>query len=152
MIYKSGYRNLRNVRHMRAGFTLVEIVIVIGIMAGIAAVFLGIVPRVWRTFNMNKAQTTLAQINSAVKTYQMHVGKWPATVKELIKGPRDEAAKKKWYQGGGPFLDEEPMDPWGNKYIYKPNPQGSKRPYELYSYGPNGPGSPKVEHISAWDK
>jgi hypothetical protein len=48
-------------------------------------------------------------------------------------------------------LDKEPEDAWGEKFYYKVNPAGGTRPYELYSYGPEGKGGPKDEQISVWD-
>lgn len=137
-------------RHARGGFTLIEILFAILIIGSVTAgVFLGI-RKAMETFTLSKAKTALGNIEFAIGQYRLNVQKLPTKLDDLAKGPKEEKDKKRWFQGGGPFLSEEQLiDPWDNRYQYKPNPAGSgKKAYELFSYGPNGPGSPKIEHIS----
>jgi len=136
-------------RHARSGFTLIEILIVVAIMGALMGFFFGIVPRVTRAFNTYKVNATISEVKSGLTQYQLSVGKYPQKLKDLIKPPKDETERKKWKRAGGPFLQELPIDPWGNKYVYKLTP-GGKHPYELYSYGSQGPGSPKDDWITAW--
>ena len=57
------------------------------------------------------------------------------------------AAGKKWSL---PYLEKGlPEDPWGNEFQYKVTP-GGEHPYELYSFGANGPDAPSEEYIDAW--
>ncbi len=137
-------------RQARSGFTLIEILVAILIIGAVTAGVFVTIGKAWNTFYRNKAKTTLGNIEFAIGQYRLNVQKLPTKLDELVKGPKDEKDKKRWVQGGGPFLEEEQlMDPWGSKYMYKLNPPGSgKKAYELFSYGPNGPGSPKEEHIS----
>jgi general secretion pathway protein G len=83
--------------------------------------------------------------------YKTNINSFPPRLKDLIDKPKDERAAKKWQ---GPYIDKEevPEDPCNNKYHYKINAEGAKRPYELLSYGPNGKGSPKTEWISVWEE
>jgi general secretion pathway protein G len=135
-------------RQAQSGFTLIEILFAILIIGSImAGVFIGI-RRAMESFDRSKAKTTLGNIEFAIGQYRINVQKLPTKLDELVKGPKEEKDKKRWVQGGGPFLEEDQLtDPWGNKYVYKPTP-GGKKQYDLFSYGPNGPEAPNIEHIS----
>ena len=136
----------------QAGFTLIELLVAIAILALLVG---GAVP-----FAMNQldkarrstAKTDMQAFKGAITMYQMGMGKNPQSLKDLVKKPRDEQEKKRWVDAGGPFFetDEIKQDPWNSPYKYKLTP-GAKHPYELYSFGKNGPGSPKEEQISVWD-
>lgn len=81
--------------------------------------------------------------------FNAHTGQYPARLNDLLKKPADEKIARKWE---GPYLKakEVPEDAWGSKYVYKLTPQAEHK-YDLYSYGPNGKGSPKEEWISVWN-
>lgn len=135
---------------IRSGFSLIEIMIAIAIMAVIGAV---VVPGFLQRFEKAKKDSTrqsLRNIKTAITTYQLDVGQYPQRLRDLIKKPTDEAVAKKWESK---YLDVEevPNDSWGNKFLYKLTP-GAEKPYELFSYGPNGKGGPKEERISVWDR
>ena len=137
---------------VRAGFTLIELLVAIAILAILIG---GVVPFAMKQLESAKfkgAKRDLAAFKSAINMYQIAVGNYPQTLKELIKAPREEQAKKRWTQGGGPFVegDEIKADPWNAPYKYKPTP-GTQHPYELFSYGPTGPGAAKAEYVSVWD-
>jgi len=138
--------------YVRAGFSLMEIMIAVTILGLIMAM---VAPALQNTLRKGKVRTAKSSINgfqSAIEQYQMEVGHLPQTLKDLIKKPRDEKAAKKW---DGPYLkisgDEIPVDPFDEDFVYKLTP-GAKHPYELYSRGPNGAEAPKEEWISVWDE
>jgi general secretion pathway protein G len=141
---------------LRSGFTLIELLVAIAILALLAG---GAVPFALNQLNKARestAKTDMQTFKGALTMYQMGMSKYPQTLKDLVRAPREEQDKKRWKQAGGPFIGTEgdneiKEDPWGNPYKYKPTP-GTPRPYELYSYGKNGPGSPKEEQLSVWDK
>ena len=138
---------------LRSGFTLIELMVAIAILAllagGAVPMFLGYLERA----KVSAAKTDIQTFKAAILNYQMGMNKYPQTLKDLIKAPREEQDKKRWTQSGGPFLegDEIKVDSWDNPYKYKLTP-GTPHPYELFSYGKNGPGAPKEEQISVWDK
>ena len=87
-------------------------------------------------------------MHSIIKLYQTHVGQYPAKLTDLVKAPSDEKAKKKWR---GPYAkDEDIEDGFENPLQYKINPAGSRTQYMLYSFGPEGRGSPESEWIGVW--
>ncbi|HLJ30863.1 MAG TPA: type II secretion system major pseudopilin GspG [Candidatus Babeliales bacterium] len=138
-------------RYARAGFTLMEILIAVMILGLLSALVGPAVMNIYKGQQKKAAKSSLEGFKKGVSMYQLHVQALPTTLKDLIKKPKEERASKKW---DGPYvgddLTEVPEDPWGTKYVYKVTP-GAKHPYELYSYGPNGKGSPKDEWIDVWN-
>ena len=74
-----------------------------------------------------------------LEPYRLDVGNYPTTEQglEALMSP-PEGVKSKW---NGPYLEEIPLDPWGNPYQYKY--PGSKnvngpRGYDIWSMGPDG--------------
>lgn len=127
-------------RNLRAGFTLLEIllvVIIIGMLVGVAVVKLG------GKGAQAKEVTTRRQIDSyksALGLYELDNGYFPSTeqgLTALVTQPTTPPAPTTWK---GPYLDPPVLrkDQWGHDYIYK-NP-GTKIPngYDLYSPGPDG--------------
>jgi general secretion pathway protein G len=138
------------IKYARAGFPLMEIMIaamILGLLAGLVG------PKVLQYLENSKvtaAKTTVKTLKSAITMYQTNVNQLPVKIKDLIKKPAGDAAKR-WQ---GPYLDkeEEPEDPWGYKYQYKVT-TGGKHPYELFSWGSSdGKSTPKEKRIDVWDE
>ena len=138
-----------NYRTMRQGFSLIEIIIAVAIMAIMALV---VVPNLMQYVSNSRKDATTANVRAfetAINMFNVHTGQLPARLQDLVKKPADERVARKWQ---GPYLlqREIPEDAWGNRFQYKVTPQGEHK-YELYSYGPDGKGSPKAEWINVWD-
>ena len=127
-------------RARNAGFTLLEIllvVIIIGMLVGVAVVKLG------GKGAEAKITVTRRQIDAyktALGLYELDNGFFPSTeqgLQALIAQSSSPPAPNNWK---GPYLDPPQIrkDQWGHDYIYK-NP-GTKIPngYDLYSPGPDG--------------
>ena len=138
-------------RHAQKGFTLIELMIAIAVLAVLSVIVIPGVMSYLNSARMSSAKSNLRAIDNAITNYQLTVGQLPSRLKDLVKAPSDEKAKKKW---PGSFFKkaEIPEDPWGNAFQYKISPPGAKEPYELYSYGPNGKGAPSSEWIHASDQ
>jgi general secretion pathway protein G len=116
----------------RAGFTLIEIllvVVIIGILAAVA------VPKLTGRQKQAKeaaARADVENISTALKLYELDNGDFPGSLQGLI----NNSGAKNWR---GPYLEKGvPKDPWGNDYVYqKPgthNPGG----FDLKSNGADG--------------
>ena len=121
-------------RESRAGFTLIEImlvVVIIGILAGVAAVRFG--GQVGRG-QTSAAKASLDAIGLALSLYELDNGNYPPSLDGLLAAPANASL---W---DGPYLEdpELPLDPWRNpfKYAY-PSSRGEKF-YDLKSLGPDG--------------
>lgn len=115
-----------------AGFTLVEMLVVITIIGLIMAL---VGPRVLSYLSESKVKAAKIQIESfeaALDLYYLDNGSYPASnegLKALVQRPGSAAA---W---NGPYLRTGlvPDDPWGHPYVYKV--PGDHGPYEIDSYG-----------------
>ena len=113
-------------RTARQGFTLIEVmlvVVIIGLLAGIVSVS---IPKNLEKGRKTKAKADIAGIGTAITTFYMETGKYPANLDSLV-------------QGDEPYLEKGiPRDPWGNDYQY--TFPGTHKPfkYDLKSLGPDG--------------
>jgi general secretion pathway protein G len=100
-----------------AGFTLVEIMVVVVIL-GILAVL--IVPRVLGRSDEARqaaAKHDIATIMQSLKLYRLDNGRYPTNdqgLQALVTKPTSAPAPSNWK----PYLDKLPKDPWGNTYQY----------------------------------
>lgn len=125
-------------RSSPAGFTLLEMLVVL-VIIGLIASLVG--PRLFARVDSSKVQVAETQskmMRGAVETFRLEVGRLPAVdegLDVLRKAPSDERAKARWR---GPYLDEEvPVDPWGNAYVYS-MPGRDGMPFAIYSLGADG--------------
>ncbi len=132
----------RLVRHGRRGFTLLEILIVIGIIALLAAL---VVPSYMGTQRDAEIKTTVGSVGwggalaGQLEIYRTHVGEYPKELKFLTEAPPDEEQAKKWR---GPYITDPGSlkDAWGHdlKYAAGEDAQNNKERYDLSSLGPDG--------------
>ena len=132
----------------QAGFTLIEImvvVVVLGILAALVAP--NVIGRIGDA-QANAAKADIRAIESAMKLYRMDNFKYPTTdqgVEALVTRP---AEAKNWPSGG--YLDQVPKDPWGEPYRYL-NP-GQNSEIDIFTLGAdNQPGGEGVDaDIGNW--
>lgn len=114
------------------GFTLVELLLVVIILATLAAM---IVPRLAGRSEQAKIAIARTDVTSniplALDLYELDIGKYPNNLQALLTNP---GGLKNW---NGPYIKRKPIDPWGNEYVYK-YPSTHGKDYDLYSLGPDG--------------
>jgi len=132
-----------------AGFTLVEIMVVV-VIIGILAVL--IVPRVLGRSDEARvaaARHDIAAIVQSLKLYRLDNGRYPSSeqgLQALIAKPQSTPVPTNWRQ----YLDSLPKDPWGNQYQYlSPGVNGE---IDVFSFGADGrPGGSGVDlDIGSW--
>ncbi len=127
-------------KHLSAGFTLMEILVVliiITILAGLVGVNVLRKPGEAR---VSAARMQIRNLQTAVKLYHAEQGHLPSQqqgLEALVRKPSMEPVPKNYPAGG--YLDsaELPRDPWGNDYIYL-TPGRHGEPFEIISYGSDG--------------
>ncbi|MBI5675486.1 MAG: type II secretion system major pseudopilin GspG [Nitrospirae bacterium] len=148
-------RRFSKTKHFRsAGFTLIEVMVVVVILGILAAI---IAPRlIGRTDDAKVAQAKIQMKNleTALKLFKMDNGFYPSTeqgLEALIKEPEIGEIPKHYRKGG--YLEKKgiPPDPWDNAYVYIS--PGTDNDYEIISYGadrePGGEGYDA--DITNWD-
>jgi general secretion pathway protein G len=141
----------RRERSRAAGFTLLEILVVlaiIGLLAGLA------ITNVDKIFGGAQIQTTQLQVRDSMKTpltsYKIHMGDFPSTsegLQALVTPPSNRADR--WH---GPYLEPArvPVDHWGEPLQYAYPGQRNKSGYDLWSKGPDKQ-SGTTDDIGNWD-
>lgn len=132
-----------------SGMTFIEITIVLIIIGILVTIVAPGAMRWIGTARRTKTEAMLRGIKTAIVMYRENTGEYPAELMDLVEKPSSGKAAKRWR---GPYLDERDieMDGHKNPFEYR-RTTGAAHPYELYSWGPNGEGSPEEEWISVWD-
>jgi general secretion pathway protein G len=129
---------------MRRAFTLLEILIVVGILAVLAAFVVPNIIGAGDEAKIKMAQSAVGRngiIAKQLKKYRFDVGVYPETDEGLealfrIPGSVDEDSKL-WK---GPYLEgppEELRDPWGEEFVYVAPGKFNEDSYDLSSKGPD---------------
>lgn len=128
----------RNPWHRRgSGFTLIEVMVVVAILAILAAV---VVPRIMDEpgkARQARAEQDIRAIESALDMYKLDNFRYPTNdqgLEALVERPTSDPEPQNYKEGG--YLRSLPKDPWGNEYQYS-NP-GEHAEIDVYSLGANG--------------
>jgi len=122
-----------------AGYTLLELLVVMGILAALTAMA---TPQVMGYFGKAKTQSAQLQIeniNTALEMYYVENGSYPSPSAGLRALVEASPEAPRW---NGPYLKNAKtlLDPWGRPYQYSVTEQGE---YNVYSLGPTGKGTKK---------
>jgi general secretion pathway protein G len=120
-------------RRRSAGFTLIEVLLVLAILVILAAL---VVPNLSKIFSGSQAKAAKAQISqleSMVEAYHLDCGTYPASLDFLLQQPGDAP---KW---NGPYVKKQQslMDPWNRPYQYAaPGTHGQN--FDIWTETPEG--------------
>lgn len=108
------------VSHPQAGFTLLEIMVVIFILGLLVAI---VAPNVLSNQDkamQQKARADIATLEQALDMYRLDNHRYPTTAQglEALVAPPDQEPQPSNYRQDG-YLRRLPVDPWGNPYGYR---------------------------------
>lgn len=134
----------------QSGFTLLELLVVLGIIAMLAGI---VGPQVMKHLGESKTKAAKVQVedfSAALDMYKLDMGKYPTTeqgLQALIEAPE---GSKRW---NGPYLKKAkmPVDPWQNEYHYAS--PGAHGKFDLFTFGADEKegGEGEDQDINTWD-
>jgi len=135
-------------RRARGGFTLVELLLVLAILATLAAI---VIPKFAGRSEQAKvaaANTQISYFSTALDAFEVDNGYYPKSeegLNALVEQPKDATNWK------GYLRQEVPNDPWGRPYVYEYPGKHNDKGYDLMSPGPDGE-SGNEDDITNWKK
>ncbi len=129
----------KNLKRRQKGFSLVELLVALAILALISAIVVINVLPARDKAAVDTAKIDIGVIESALDQYRLDMLNYPTSqqgLEALINVPSD-ARNAGNYRPGGYLRGEVPTDPWGNPYQYEfPGDHGGA--YDLFSLGADG--------------
>lgn len=130
--------NRRRVR--RQGFTLLEILLVVGLLALLAAFAIPNFVGAGETAKQKMVKGAIGPngtIMQAIDMYKFNTGVYPEELKHLVEKPNDDDIAKKWT---GPYLKDIAglKDPWDHDFMYQSPGQHNENGVDLWSVGADG--------------
>ena len=130
----------RTRRTIRRGFTILELLIVIGILVAIGGLVLYNVLGASEKADVKLAAAQIQAFESALENFKFDMKRWPTEEEGIVvlwsKDQLDaEEDQDRW---GGPYLKEpKPHDTWGNEWVFRQPSSIEGRPYDIISPGPD---------------
>lgn len=122
-------------RHKQAGFSLIEILVVLVIMGLLIGIVAPNVIGFASKARIERVATDFHALETALKLYRLENFTYPTSeqgLEALVEKPSLAPVPKNWRK----YLDEEPKDPWGNTYLYlSPGENGD---FDIYTLGADG--------------
>ncbi len=137
------------------GFTLIEILIVVGIIGLLASVLItNLIGRAGQA-RVDLTSTQIRQLEQALEMYKLDNGRYPTEeqgLAALVRAPSSEPIPRR-YNPGGYVKAESITDPWGMRYQYKKPGAHNTHSFDLFSFGPDGVegGEGESADITNWD-
>jgi len=118
---------------MKKGFTLIELMVVVIIIAALAGMVLPHVLPASTKARLATAEADIAGISTALKLYRLNNDRYPTT-QEGLALLRKADPSKGWNE---PYLEKDPNDPWDRPYQYQCPGTHNTMSYDLWSSGPD---------------
>ena len=140
--------DLSRQRRKGAGFTLIEMVLVLAIVALLVGAGIVHLTGVLDEGKYQRVKADISAVTSALRTYEMSSLSVPTTaqgLQALTAQPTTQPLPKRWRQ----YLPKQLQDPWGRDYQYRSPGTKNSAGFDVYSFGPHGVESP--DDIGNWE-
>ena len=128
-------------RRRRAGFTLIEVLLVLVILV-ILGSLVGIQIRSAQKKGLvNAAKAQVGMFHTPLESYLIDVGQYPSSSAglEALRTAPAEAQGQGTMKWNGPYLEKAvPPDPWGRPYQYTAPGRHNADSFDVWSLGPDG--------------
>lgn len=135
-----------NAHRAKGGFTLIELMVVVIIIAALAGMVLPRLLPASVAAKRNIAKGDTANITVALKLYKLHHDRFPSTdqgLDVLLQASDSED----WNDS---YLDKPAIDPWGRKYEYRAPGTHNTSSFDLWSLGPDEQNGD--DDVNNWDE
>ena len=141
MLPKRQTLRLPGSRDAEAGFTLLEILVVIAILGLLIGLVAPAVLRQLGGARTSIARQSIERLSSVLDLYKLDVGSYPSTEQGLGALSTRPTGVTTW---SGPYIkgDATPLDAWNHPYSYRSPSQRSGHDYDLCSAGPDANAGP----------
>lgn len=120
---------------LRRGFTLLEVLLVLGILAVIMGLLVPRLANRQRDAKIEATKISMEGLKQALQLYALdHDGEFPRTTDGLNVLNEPKARDKKWK---GPYLDKSPVDAWDQPFTYRNPSSTPRKAFDLISSGPD---------------
>ncbi|HXZ00352.1 MAG TPA: type II secretion system major pseudopilin GspG [Stellaceae bacterium] len=136
LIAGKGARPTRRLaRRLERGFTLVELLVVLAILALLVAITTPQVLKYLARAKVDTARIEIKNLATALDLFLIDVGRYPTQQEGLQALVANPGALERWH---GPYVKATsvPLDPWGHSYQYRI--PGQQADFDLYTLGPDG--------------
>ena len=139
----------RRRRSRCGGFTLIELMVVLIVIAILAVTVIPQFSGTKHDARVSRSRADLAQLENALERFFLHMDRYPTTAEGLdvlVNRPSEGAERWRGY------ISRLVKDPWNSPYRYR-SPGTGNRPYDLWSAGADGAdgGEGEARDISNWD-
>lgn len=140
-VYNPKLTRAKRIKRRQAGFTLVEMLVVLAIIGLISAL---VGPRVLAQLSDSRERAAKLQIeafSSALDIFYIDIGRYPLPAEGLAALVQKPSSLQAW---NGPYLRSEgiPLDPWGNEYNYTSDGKSFKITFDGLERGSSAPRQP----------
>jgi general secretion pathway protein G len=137
----------RQVQAVRAGFTLMEVLLVLVILVVLASFAVNVFTGTQERADQNAAAAQVGLYKRAIDLYKFHTKQYPTSLEELVTKPSDATLANRW---AGPYMEKVALDPWDNEYRFAAPGKHNAESFDIWSVGPDGQDG-SADDIGNWE-